>query len=72
MAQKESTTELAELLLQCMAEPDPMLTMLEWLCEKLIEAKISTKIGEDKSMLEEYHKMQMAITPNDNIKEREV
>lgn len=28
-------TNLTELLLQCVAESDPILTMLEWLCEKL-------------------------------------
>lgn len=49
MVQKKSTTNLTELLLQCMAEPDPMLSMLEWLCDKLMEAEISSKVGADKS-----------------------
>lgn len=49
MVQKKSTTNLTELLLQCMVEPDPMLSMLEWLCDKLMEAEISAKIGADKS-----------------------
>lgn len=49
MAQKKSTTDLTELLLQCMTEPDPMLSMLEWLCDRLMEAEISSKIGADKS-----------------------
>lgn len=50
MVQKKFTTDLTELLLQCVTEPDPMLTMLEWLCEKLMEAEISAKIGADKSV----------------------
>ena len=49
MVQKNSSTNLTELLLQCMTESDPMLSMLEWLCDKLMEAEISTKIGADKS-----------------------
>lgn len=49
MAQKKSTTNLTELLLECMTETDPMLSMLEWLCDKLMETEISAKIGADKS-----------------------
>jgi transposase-like protein len=49
MAQKKTTTNLMELLLHCMSEPDPMLSMLEWLCDQLMEAEISVKIGSDKS-----------------------
>lgn len=49
MVQKKSTTNLTELLLQCMTEADPMLSMLEWLCDKLMEAEISAKIGAVKS-----------------------
>jgi len=49
MAQKKTTTNLAELLLQCMSEPDPMLSMLEWLCDQMMEAEISTRIGAEKS-----------------------
>ena len=30
MAQKESTTNLTELLLECVSQPDSMLSMLEW------------------------------------------
>ena len=32
MAKKNDTTNLTELLLRCMGEADPMLSMLEWLC----------------------------------------
>ena len=41
MAQRKNTTDLTELLLKCMAEPDPMLSMLEWLCAQLMEAEVS-------------------------------
>lgn len=36
MAQGKNITGLTELLLKCMAEPDPMLSMLEWLCTQLM------------------------------------
>ncbi len=49
MVQKKFTTNLTELLLKCMAESDPMLSMLEWLCDRLMEAEISAKVGADKS-----------------------
>ena len=41
MTQKNHTTNLTELLLQCVAQPDPMLSMLEWLCSQLMEAEVS-------------------------------
>ena len=49
MAQKNHTTNLTELLLQCVAQPDPMLSMLEWLCSKLMEAEVSQQLGAEKS-----------------------
>ena len=49
MAQKNDTTNLTELLLQCMAQPDPMLSMLEWLCSQLMEAEVSQQLGAEKS-----------------------
>lgn len=49
MVQKKSTTNLTELLLECVSQPDPMLSMLEWLCDRLMEAEITAKIGADKS-----------------------
>ena len=49
MVQKKSTTNLTELLLECVTKADPMLSMLEWLCDQLMEAEISAKIGADKS-----------------------
>ena len=49
MAQKNHTTNLTELLLQCVAQPDPMLSMLEWLCSQLMEAEVSQQLGAEKS-----------------------
>lgn len=49
MAQKNHTTNLTELLLQCVAQPDPMLSMLEWLCAQLMEAEVSQQLGAKKS-----------------------
>lgn len=46
---EKSTTNLTELLLVCATQPDPMLSMLEWLCDRLMEAEISAKICADKS-----------------------
>ena len=39
MAHKKNTTNLTELLLQCVTQPDPMLSMLEWLCTHLMEPR---------------------------------
>lgn len=49
MAQRKNTTSLTELLLKCMAQPDPMLSMLEWLCAQLMEAEVSQQLGAEKS-----------------------
>ena len=38
MAHKKNTTNLTDLLLQCVTQPDPMLSMLEWLCTHLEES----------------------------------
>ena len=40
MADKKNTTNLTELLLQCVTQPDPMLSMLEWLCTHLMVPKV--------------------------------
>lgn len=45
MAKKEYTENLEKLLLHCVAQQDPMLCMLEWLCEQLMEAEVSQKVG---------------------------
>lgn len=49
MAKKNDTTNLTELLLRCMGEADPMLSMLEWLCAQLMEAEVSNKLGAEKN-----------------------
>jgi transposase-like protein len=50
MAQRKNSTDLTELLLKCMAEPDPMLSMLEWLCAQLMEAEVSNFVGAGKNV----------------------
>ncbi len=49
MAHKKNTTNLTELLLQCVTQPDPMLSMLEWLCTHLMEAEVDQLLGAEKS-----------------------
>ena len=49
MAQEQITTDLNELVWQFMIEPDPMLTMLEWLCKKMMEVEVNNKVGAEKN-----------------------
>ncbi len=49
MAHKKNATNMAELLLQCVTQPDPMLSMLEWLCTELMEAEVDQQLGAEKS-----------------------
>lgn len=49
MAQRNNNTDLTELLWKCMAQPDPMLSMLEWMCTQLMEAEVSSKLSAEKS-----------------------
>ena len=49
MAHKKNTTNLTELLLQYVTQPDPMLSMLEWLCTHLMEAEVDQQLGAEKS-----------------------
>jgi len=49
MANQKNNTGLTELLLQCMSSPDPMLSMLEWLCAQLMEAEVSSLAGADRN-----------------------
>ena len=46
MAHKKNNTNLTELLLQCVTQPDPM---LEWLCTQLMEAEVDQQMGAEKS-----------------------
>ena len=48
MAHKKNTTNLTELLLQCVTQLDPMLSMLEWLCTELMEVEVDQQIGAEK------------------------
>lgn len=45
MAQRKNITALADFLLICMREPDPMLSILKWLCVLLMEAEVSGIVG---------------------------
>ena len=49
MTYPQHITNLEELLFKCMAQPDPMLYLLKWLCTMLMEAEISQKLGAEKS-----------------------
>jgi len=53
MAQDKYNTELSKVILQCMTAPDPMLAMLEWLCDRLMEAEVSNAVGAEKSVHDE-------------------
>ena len=48
MTQRKDTTDFSGLLFQFMGTEDPMLNMLEWLCEQMMEVEVSNKIGADK------------------------
>jgi len=49
MAYQNSTLSFEQMLLQFMSEQAPMLSMLQWLCEQLMEAEVSAKIKAQKS-----------------------
>ena len=49
MAHKKNNTNLTEVQLQCVTQPDPMLSMLEWLCTQLMEAEVDQQLGAEKS-----------------------
>ncbi len=49
MAYRKDITNLSELLWKCMAQPDPMLSMLEWLGAQLMEAEVSSKLSAEKN-----------------------
>ena len=48
MTRKNFTTMFSDLLLECMAKPDPMLHLLEWLCTQLMETEVDSKLGAGK------------------------
>ncbi len=49
MAYQNSTLPFEKMLLKFVAEEDPMLEMLKWLCEQMMEAELSDQLGADKS-----------------------
>ena len=49
MAKEKDSTNLTELLLECMSQPDPMLSVLEWLRIQLMEAEASSKLRAEKT-----------------------
>lgn len=49
MAYKKDTTDLSGILLECLGSQDPMLHMLEWLCEQLMEVEVSAQLGAEKN-----------------------
>ena len=49
MAYSNSNLPFEKMLLKFVTEEDPMLEMLKWLCDQLMEAEFSTKLGADKS-----------------------
>jgi len=48
MAPLNSTVSFEKMLMQFMTAPDPMLAMLEWLCDQLMEVEITAKLGAEK------------------------
>ena len=49
MVYKNDTLSLDKLLLSFMAEQDPMQTMLQWLCEQLMDVEVASKVQANKS-----------------------
>ena len=48
MAYHKNTLGLEKMLLKYLAEPDPMLAMLEWLCHHLMDVEIENKLNAGK------------------------
>ena len=49
MAYSNNNLNLEKMLLKFLADEDPMLSMLKWLCEQLMEIEVSAKINAIKS-----------------------
>lgn len=49
MAHNQITTNLTSLLFSFMNQPDPMLSMLGWLCQQMMEAEVTFKLNAEKS-----------------------
>lgn len=48
MAQSKDSTTIMKILWECLGAEDPMLHMLEWLCDQLMEAEVSSQVGAEK------------------------
>jgi transposase-like protein len=48
MAYHKDTANLEKMLLKFLSEPDPMLSMLQWLCHKMMEVEVENKLGAGK------------------------
>ena len=48
MAYHMNTVNIEKMLLKFLGEPDPMLSMLEWLCHKMMEVEIENKLNAGK------------------------
>ncbi len=51
MVYENNTLSLEKMLLSFMAEQDPMQSMLQWLCEQMMDVELATKIQANKSEL---------------------
>lgn len=49
MAYLKSTLSFEKMLLKFMSEPDPMLSMLEWLCHRMMDVEVANKLGASKN-----------------------
>ena len=49
MAYENNNLSLEQMLLSFMSEQDPMLSMLQWLCEQLMEVEVAAKLKANKS-----------------------
>jgi putative transposase len=49
MVYSNSTVSFEKMLMKFMSEADPMLSMLKWLCEQLMEAEVTSKVNAAKS-----------------------
>lgn len=48
MAYHKNNVSFEKMLLKFISEPDPMLSMLEWLCHKMMEVELENKLGASK------------------------
>ncbi|MBP2660154.1 MAG: transposase [Firmicutes bacterium] len=49
MAYPNSNVPFEKILMKFMTDEDPMLSMLKWLCEKLMESEVEAKLCAEKS-----------------------